>query len=70
MPFSTYDYNLGSQGCALSGHGAWWYGTSVGCQWSNLNGHWGSSVALPSGINWYPWEYDLQTSAMKMRPAN
>ena len=64
LPFSTYDH--GEESCAVSGHGAWWYN---GCQWSNLNGLYGSSVPLYQGINWYPWGYDMETSAMKMRPA-
>ncbi len=62
QPFSTYDNGKGY--CAVQGHGAWWYN---GCQWSNINGLYGGSGLM--GVNWYPWDYGLQTTAMKMRPA-
>ena len=64
MPFSTFDH--GNVPCAVSGHGAWWYN---GCQWSNLNGLYGSSVTFPQGINRWPWQYHLKKTEMKMRPA-
>lgn len=65
-PFSTFDKdndeNPGS--CAISHHGAWWYGS---CHHSHLNGVWGAAAA--TGVSWYTsktWR-QLYFTEMKIR---
>ena len=51
MYFSTFDRDNdahGSDHCAITWHGAWWYN---GCHRSNLNGLWGEDS--PKGVSWH-----------------
>ena len=75
-PFSTKDQdndNLGSQHCAQTHTGAWWYNA---CHNSNLNGHYYHSAPYAStgygnGIVWYYWKnthyYSLKATEMKVQ---
>eukprot|EP00795_Rhopilema_esculentum_P017469 gene17469-9077_t len=71
MHFSTRDrdYDTAGHSCAISYHGAWWYGA---CHASNLNGKYlnGSHSSYADGINWHTFKghYDsLVKTEMKIK---
>lgn len=73
LKFSAKNYDLDtySDNCAVSFHGAWWYGK---CHSSNLNGkyHNGAHESYADGVNWKLFRgnhYSLKRTEMKIRPA-
>ncbi|KAK3707612.1 hypothetical protein RRG08_052194, partial [Elysia crispata] len=71
--FSTFDRDndRSSAHCAISQHGAWWYGNSF-CHRSNLNGN--MSVKSRLGLSWCDgrsWKYPDYTEmkVRKIRPS-
>ncbi|GFR72414.1 fibrinogen-related protein 3.1 [Elysia marginata] len=65
-PFSTFDRDNDANGnsCAITYHGAWWYGS---CHHAHLNGVWGAQAA--TGASWYTsksWRH-LYFTEMKIR---
>ncbi|CAL8264339.1 unnamed protein product [Lota lota] len=74
--FSTYDRDNDNYkgSCAQEDKGGWWFNR---CHSANLNGlyyHRGYySAVTDDGVVWYPWKgwwYSLQTTVMKLRPAD
>ena len=72
MRFSSKDQDndLGSDSCAETFKGAWWY---KNCRTSNLNGQYlgGRHDSFGDGINWKTFRgshYSLKRSEMKLRP--
>ena len=67
MAFTTKDTG-GSNTCAVSYTGAWWYHA---CYSSNLNGKYLGDTTSSKSVNWYNWKNDnvsLKFTEMKLRP--
>ena len=70
MQFSTKDRDNDphSGNCAISYHGAWWYGP--GCHHSNLNGLYRSGLNGAQGVAWWHFlnkYFSLKFTQMKLR---
>ena len=70
--FSTKDrdHDSNSGSCAISFHGAWWYGS---CHSSNLNGKYLNGVhkSYANGVHWYHFKghyNSLKNTEIKVRP--
>ena len=60
------DNDEASTNCAVSSHGAWWYGD---CHQANLNGDYGNTNA-GVGLNWDTWkglEHSMASTAIMVR---
>ena len=74
--FSTFDRDQDGTtvNCAEANHGAWWYGESTTCLYSNLNGMYVSSgTGTRENLVWYywknSWSVSMKATEMKVRPS-
>ena len=71
MAFTTFDADhdsTGSENCAISYKGAWWY---AACHHVNLNGKYlkGGHTTYADGVNWFDFKghnYSLKFTEMKI----